>query len=109
MQRSNRTRFVAALVVSSACGSPTAPSPVALGTWGGNHISMLVTSTSTHVELDCAHGDWSGALAAGANGEFTILGTFVREHGGPIRIDEIVETHPARYTGAVSSSSMSLT
>ena len=91
-----------------ACGA-VGPSPLTTGVWGGNHIAMTITESSVHVELDCAHGDVPSAIAIDARGQFTVAGTFVREHGGPIRVDEPSDSHPAMYTGSVSSNEMTLT
>jgi hypothetical protein len=42
-------------------------------------------------------------------GQFEVAGTFVREHGGPIRQDEIPDSHPAIYSGLAASAKMALT
>ena len=85
------------------------PSPIAPGAWVGNHIAMTVTDSVTHVELDCAHGDISGPLTANADDQFNADGTFVREHGGPIRAGEPADTRPARYTGIRRVDTITLT
>jgi hypothetical protein len=85
------------------------PSPIALGLWGGDHITMTVTDSVTHVELDCAHGDISGPLTENSDDQFKANGTFVQEHGGPIRAGEPAEAHPARYTGIRRVNTITLT
>jgi hypothetical protein len=95
------------VVLGPACGSGGPSSLV--GVWGGDHIAMTITESSVHVELDCAHGDVPGSITIDARGQFTVAGTFVREHGGPIRVDEPLDSHPAMYTGSVSSNAMTLT
>ena len=94
-----------------ACGGgPGGPSfPVQAGAWGGDHAALTVADTTTHLELDCAHGDIQGAFATDARGQFNLTGTFVREHGGPIRQGEVPDSHPALYSGSVSSMAMVLT
>ena len=94
-----------------ACGgASTGPSSlVPAGAWGGDHVTLTVADTATHLEFDCAHGDIPGALAADARGQFDVAGTFVREHGGPIRQGEAPDSHPAMYYGSVSSMAMVLT
>lgn len=100
---------VSALAGCAACTrSVAAPTPVANGNWGGDRIAMTVASASTHIELDCAHGDVPAPLTTDARGQFSIAGTFVREHGGPIRDDEIANARPATYAGTVRSNQMSL-
>jgi hypothetical protein len=61
------------------------------------------------VEFDCAHGDIPGALTLNARNEFNVTGTFVREHGGPIRVGEVPDSHPAVYAGLVTATTMTLT
>ena len=70
---------------------------------------MTVAATGTHIELDCAHGDFSGVLSTDSQNQFSVAGTFVREHGGPIREDQAPDTHPAMYAGSLTSNSMALT
>lgn len=94
---------------SWACaGSTVAPSAVPLGVWGGDHVTMTVTDTATHLEFDCAHGDIPGTLEADSRRQFTALGTYVREHGGPVREDEAADARPAIYAGAVQSTRLTL-
>lgn len=96
---------VLAFVCTTACtGMPASPS--AAGQWGGDHITLTVADAVSHVELDCAHGDINGAISSSS---FSMAGTFVREHGGPIRVDETADSHPALYNGAVNRSLMTLT
>ena len=91
-----------------ACGdTPAGPSSVDIGVWGGDHATMTVGETNTHLEFDCAHGDIPGVLSAN-HGTIAAKGTFVREHGGPIRVDEPMDIHPALYSGSISSSKMTL-
>jgi len=92
--------------VAAACGTPSNPSLMPTGLWGGDHIALTVENTSAHVELDCAHGDIPIRLPDAA---FTVAGTFVREHGGPIRVDETLESHPALYVASMSAGVMTLT
>ena len=42
-------------------------------------------------------------------GRFEVAGTYVREHGGPIRQGEIPDAHPAIFSGLVSSTTMEMT
>jgi hypothetical protein len=102
--------FTAALLALLAVGCKSvSPSPLAMGPWGGDHIAMTITESSVHVELDCAHGDVPSPINIDTRGQFAVAGTFVREHGGPIRVDETLDSHPAMYTGSVSSNAMTLT
>jgi len=76
--------------------------------WGGDHVAMTVSDTATHLEFDCAHGDISGRLTS-SDGAIAANGTYVREHGGPIRVDEPVDAHPALYSGKLTGQMLQLT
>ena len=101
-----RAVLVLSLACSAACAAPSSPSTALTGVWGGNHISLTVSETNAHLELDCAHGDIPTRLPAAP---FSVAGTFVREHGGPIREGEIPDRHPALYVVNVSRDTMTLT
>ncbi len=98
------------LMLLGACASLVAPSDkrVAAGIWGGNHAGLTVTETGAHLELDCAHGDISQPLMMDANGNVSVDGVFVQEHGGPIRVGEDEVKKPARYAGKVTGDTMTL-
>ena len=98
-----------AAAVGSCGGVATGPSRLPVGVWGGDHISISVTDTSTHLDLDCAHGDIPAAPVPDRRGQFAAAGTYVREHGGPVRQGEIPDSHPAIYSGLVASTTMTLT
>lgn len=97
------------LAVSTCGRNPSGPSPLPAGMWGGDHVAMTVAETATHLEFDCAHGDIPAALMVDARNEFDVAGTFVREHGGPIRDGETADARPARYVGSVGGGAMALT
>jgi hypothetical protein len=80
-----------------------------IGTWGGEHISLEVTAEGGAVEYDCAHGTIDQKIVANSEGRFTLRGTHVREHGGPVRKDETADSHPARYVGQIKGDTMTLT
>jgi hypothetical protein len=109
--RSLRLLVVIGTVGGWACGgASTGPSsPMATGVWGGDHVAMKVTDAATHLELDCAHGDILAAITVDARGLFDVAGTFVREHGGPVREGEVLDSRPAKYSGSVISTTMKLT
>jgi hypothetical protein len=79
-----------------------------MGVWSGEQITMTVTDTATHLEFGCAHGDIAGALTLDGHGHFDATGTYVREHGGPIRPGELPDSHPATYAGSVSADTMTV-
>ena len=89
-------------------GSGKQAGRVEAGTWGGQHIQLTVRADGAGIEYDCANGTVTGALELDAEGRFDLRGTHTREHGGPVRVDEEPESHPARYEGRVSGRTMTL-
>jgi hypothetical protein len=93
----------------AAAGCHTNPTPViALGPWGGSHVSMDVTSAGARLEYDCADGAIEEPLRPDGEGRFTATGTHTPGHGGPIREGEILPAFRARYDGHVKGEQMSL-
>ncbi len=78
------------------------------GKWGGEHIGMVVSDSSATLEYDCAHGTIDEPIIPDAEGKFEVSGVHVFEHGGPIRIDEIPDEHPALYKGHIVGNEMTL-
>jgi hypothetical protein len=104
-----RTHLALALLLPLSTGcSPTAPDRVTVGTWGGDHIRLDVTAAGATTEYDCAHGTIDEPLALDRDGRFSVIGTHTIEHGGPVRIDEPQNRHPARYDGQVSGDTMQI-
>ena len=87
------------------------PGPTALapGVWGGEHITLQISEAGGDVEFDCAHGQITQPIVIDEHGNFDLAGTFTAEHGGPVRRDEQTPDTPARYSGHVDGSTMSLT
>jgi hypothetical protein len=99
-----------AIAVVVACRNPIAGGDrVAAGTWGGTSIRLEVTAQGATIEYDCAHGTIDEPLVTDRDGRFTLAGTHVREHGGPIRQDEQPDRHPARYQGQLTGDTLRLT
>lgn len=82
---------------------------VAAGEWGGQHVGLTVTASGARIEFDCAHGSIGAKMSLDAEGRFNVMGTFVKERGGPVRIDEKPDSSPARYSGRVEGKKMTLT
>ena len=80
-----------------------------LGTWGGPHIELTVGPEGATIEMDCAHGAVREPIAVGKDGRFRAAGTFVAEHGGPVRDEEEQEQgRPVVYEGKVEGKTMTL-
>jgi hypothetical protein len=75
----------------------------------GAAMACCVWLQSVHSLLDCAQGEIPGRVMTNARNEFNVAGTFVREHGGPIRVGDLPDSHPAAYVGLVIATTMTLT
>lgn len=98
---------IAALLTVTAL---VADSPrVVVGDWGGEHVRLSVREERASVDFDCAYGTIEQRIALDQDGRFDIEGDFVREHGGPVRKDEVEEHQRVRYEGSVEERAMTLT
>jgi len=105
------TVLVAASAALVACASLNAAggTTVPNGAWGGQHITLAVTSGGATVEFDCAHGSVDAPLTLDANGRFAVAGTFVRERGGPTRNNQQEKPEAARYSGTLEGNTLTVT
>ncbi len=102
---------LAIAALSPGCtGASPAPAdgiPV-VGAWGGRHAALTLTNTGGAIEYDCAHGGLAAPIRLGIDGRFDVRGVHIREHGGPVRIEEPVDSVPARYIGRIMGDRMTL-
>jgi hypothetical protein len=99
------TVLVLAGVLLSGCRGETVPN----GAWGGDHVVLTVTDNGGRAEFDCAHGTLDHPLRLDDRGRFSVAGTFVPEHGGPVRSGEVPESRPARYQGRLDRQKLEFT
>ncbi len=101
--------ILAAVVVSGATCATQTPDRVPLGTWGGEHIGMVVADTGALIEYDCAAGRITQPLLLDASGAFTWEGFHTPGQGGPVRDNETPPMYPARYTGRATRDRLTVT
>jgi len=94
--------------VSSNQSNKSAKAAVS-GAWGGPDIALEVTSEGTNINFNCAHGHIDEAIVPDSSGSFSVKGTYVREHGGPMRSDENPDARNATYKGKITGEKMTLT
>ncbi len=99
--------FAVPLIAAGPCSSGVS-GPIPLGEWGGEHIGLVVSDTGATVEYDCASGTIDQRIVSDVDGNFVATGTHTRGHGGPIRVDEVPDRHPARYNGWTDGDTMTL-
>jgi hypothetical protein len=85
----------------------TAPADLA-GDWGGLHLAMSVTGKGASLEFDCAHGQFDKPLRRDRRSRFAVRGTYVQEHGGPVRSGEVPNSQAALYTGTIKGTQMTI-
>lgn len=78
------------------------------GTWGGIHAGLTLASEGGAINYDCAHGTLETPVRPDQEGRFEASGVHVREHGGPVRVGETLDSEPARYIGQVTGDHMVL-
>lgn len=79
------------------------------GAWAGKHISLEITANGGSVEFDCAHGTIEGKIKLDRQGQFSVKGTYVEEHSGPVRQSDKADSYAVLYTGQVKAEKMKLT
>ena len=83
-------------------------SRVRIGSWGGEHIGLMVSENGAHLEFDCASGDIGEPLTVDREGRLGVDGVYIREHGGPIRSGEEPDRKRARYSGRIEGNALTL-
>lgn len=83
---------------------------VPTGSWGGEHIRLVVTETGATVEYDCAFGRIDEPLLSDKEGNFNARGIHGFESGGPREAGAPPPKQPAAlYRGWTDGSQMRLT
>jgi hypothetical protein len=94
-------RFAWVVSLAACTGaSDSGPDQVPAGSWGGQHVALEVTAGGGSLEFDCAHATIAEPLRL-EGGRFSVAGVYVREHGGPERVGEPEDSHPARFDGTL--------
>lgn len=94
--------------IGCASGTPVNPSDgrVASGLWGGEHVSLAVSSAGAQIEFDCASGQIATPLTIDSQGRLSVEGVYMPGHPGPIMVGEDPPRRPARYSGRVDGHTM---
>jgi hypothetical protein len=79
------------------------------GLWSGKHISLEITEQGAKVEYDCAHGNINKKIILDKRNHFDVLGTYIEEHGGPVKLNNASGDFPVRYIGQIKGEKMTLT
>ena len=83
-------------------------SAIAVGDWGGDHVSMTITADGADFEFDCATGHIPSPLVLDGKGKFKANGTYKRERPAPAQVDDVSEGSAVTYSGSVKGNVMQL-
>ncbi len=96
------------LLAMASCASLAPPAGPLLGSWGGQHVGLVLTPSGGTLDYDCADGRIVEPLIKARDGQFQGSGWHRPGHGGPVREGEVLPTWPARYSGSVRGDWMTL-
>ena len=82
-----------------------APITEVTGTWGGDDAGLIVTDSEVHVHIGCTLGDADGPIHPDDDGRFEATGTY---NVDAYPVDRGI-VHPARFSGRVTGTTMTLT
>jgi len=96
----SRRAIAAALALAlAACATPhTTGSPI-VGSFGGDHIDLVIGPLDSQIHYDCAEGAIFGPVVPRGDGSFVVGGRHTPGHGGPERVGETPTSYPALYRG----------
>ncbi|MGD9814288.1 MAG: hypothetical protein AB7Q23_00895 [Hyphomonadaceae bacterium] len=101
--------MLALLAFVAACQAVSPPPAVPLaGSWGGEHVSLVLDENGGALEYDCAAGTIDEPVRPDASGRFTAQGTHTPFSGGPERIDQPRPRLTATYAGRVEGGRLTL-
>ena len=105
------TRSVIALAAFTALLGPCDPTQPLVwpndisGTWGGENAALIADDTSAHVHIGCTYGNIKQAIVPDEDGRFDVPGVQnITAH--PVDLGVL---HPARFSGRIVGSQMTLT
>ena len=104
-----RVRLFAVAAVALAIGpcDPTGVKPPRdlAGMWGGDNAALMADDTSAHVHIGCTYGNIHNRIMLDAGGRFDMAG---EQNITAHPVDRGI-LHPARFSGRVIGSTMTLT
>ncbi|MEK7829763.1 MAG: hypothetical protein AAB401_01680 [Acidobacteriota bacterium] len=81
---------------------------VPIGLWGGKRAGLEVTKNGGSIEFDCAHLTFEGKLRPDRQGRFSVTGTYVEEHPGPVRQSDNASSYSVLLIGQIKGEKMKL-
>jgi hypothetical protein len=78
------------------------------GPWGAIGLTLITEGDRVLLTFDCANARIEKRPELDAKGNFDAQGVFIRQRGGPIRMDEKPNEQPARFVGRISGENMDM-
>jgi hypothetical protein len=78
---------------------------LAMGTWGGDDVGVVVSDTTAHVHVGCTKGDFPAPIALDADQRFSVSGSYLIK-AYPVAIGP---TMPAELAGVVQGNVLTFT
>jgi len=98
--------FVAVAALLGPCDPTGLKPPKDLaGMWGGENAALIADDTSAHVHIGCTYGNIHNRIMLDAGGRFDMAG----EQNITAHPVDLGILHPARFSGRVIGSTMTLT
>ncbi len=100
-----KTAAILAGLVALACHSTTAPD--AIGTWGGQEASLVLSDSGGTMSFACGSSTVGPSWTVGSGGRFSATGQYFFG-GGPVP-PQGTPPHPARYAGLIQGDQFTVT
>jgi hypothetical protein len=97
-------------LVSACSGFIYGPNGIiAIGSWGGLHVVLVLEESGGSLDYDCGYGTIEPGWTLSDDGHFSGVGEHFVESGGPVREGEEIPARPAAYEGTIDDDRMRLT
>jgi hypothetical protein len=93
----------AAAMAPASCDTAQVDRNHVVGIWGGPHAGLDLQGGLGDAEFDCAAGTIDDPLYAGADGTFSLKGSYRAGAPGPVKVGQIFRSQGAVYSGRIAS------
>jgi hypothetical protein len=78
------------------------------GSWGASGVNLTIDENGASIDYDCANAEIDAKFAIAESGEFSFPGSYTRNAPGPLRIDRLPQSRPARFEGKIAGDKLYL-
>ena len=94
--------FTAIASLLAGCATTSGQPAHVIGQWGGPHVGIELAGGLADVRFDCASGTIDEPLYPGADGRFSLKGTYRTGPAGPVKVGQFFRSQSAVYSGTVA-------